>query len=464
MCPDTGLRYDENAGDGLAGQCLTMVAGTDTDPTGSATNPSSGPTTTTESTSMGPSTTMNPTEPTSSDGTDSSGTCGNAGQACCANDQCNDPGLACTSGGVCSCVSDIVSGSRHNCLLKVDGSVWCWGANDLGQLGTSANNFESTPIQVMASLGPGVDAMSALITTCVHRADNIAVCWGDNASGQVDPADLVSMTLGPTQNAVATSATRVANGRSHTCFGRSGANVATCFGDNTTSQLTGTDPGPGPVNVSGSTEFEQLQGGLNHTCGRGSNGAIQCWGNNAQGQLGADPMTVATSPTLFSVPLSPAGDVAVGRNFTCARVNTTIHCWGQNNLGQLGDGTGVNNFNPLTEAMVPGTVSVTDLIAADDHACVIADAGDLYCWGSNQNGQLRLPPDKMGADQTFTLVPVEIDIGDINAVDFAGGTTHSCVLGDDGRIFCWGTNSSGQIGDGTTAFAFDPTQVQVTCP
>ena len=99
--------------------------------------------------------------------------------------------------------------------------------------------------------------------------------------------------------------------------------------------------------------------------------------------------------------------------------------------------------------------------AGDQHTCVIDDAAALWCWGSNANGQLMLEPDGMGFDG-YTLVPVPIDVG-AGVLAVTGGVTHTCVLTDAAEVLCWGTNTVGQIGNGTTNYAFEPQVVPISC-
>jgi alpha-tubulin suppressor-like RCC1 family protein len=464
-CVESGMRYDENAGEGFGGLCVGAPGTSDTDPSGPGTT-TMGTESTTESTVTSMSTTASTTNVTETGTTtdDSDNTCGAAGQMCCDGDQC-EAGLTCLA-DQCGCVTGIVAGNRHTCISKANGSVWCWGANDLGQLGNQANAFESTPIEVGSDLGEGssVAALSAFQTTCALRSDDIAICWGQNANAQVDFEDLVSTVLPPTQNSAAAGTSLIAAGGTHTCFGKSGASIATCFGDNTNGQLTTATPSPGPVDLSGTFQFAEMEAGNQHTCGRTAAGDVFCWGLNTLGQLGVDPIGTPTSAAQIQVTLGQAADLAVGRNHTCARVGNEVHCWGQNANGELGDGTGTPQFSPATLAMLPAQLTVAELISYPDSTCALMTNGDLFCWGSNAFGQLRLPPDKMGEDQVRTLTPQQIDLDGLLAVDVAGGATHSCIRTDIGEVYCWGTNTQGQIGNGSTAFALDPTLVEVTCP
>lgn len=106
---------------------------------------------------------------------------------------------------------------------------------------------------------------------------------------------------------------------------------------------------------------------------------------------------------------------------------------------------------------------MTALVAAADQTCAVIANGDLYCWGGNQNGELLLDGRMMGGEDGFTFSPQAIDLG-LSVAQLATGITHTCALTTTGQLMCWGDNGQGQIGDGTTADALEPTPVQLSCP
>ncbi len=455
-CLETGLRYDDAAGDGLGGECVGEDTGTTSlDPTTNtmssldATSPTSLDTSTTQSTTLDG----------DSDSTEDTGpACGGVGEACCAGDEC-ETGLECDEGECRSCVSVLEAGDRHNCVLRHDGGVVCWGANDLGQLGDSGNPFEPVPVPAIATEpdDPIVE-ISAVRHTCVRSENGNVRCWGDNGANQVDPV-VGTPVLPATPATWATPSAHVSAGLSHTCV--ADATTGTCWGSNAESQLTSAAVGPGPIVYSHAGYLDLVLGG-NHSCGILVDDTLSCWGSNSHGQLAQDPATVmvVVDPTI--VPLPAAVDaIALGRQHTCALVDSAVQCWGRNDLGQLGDGSGAHQFTPVPVALPIEAGAVVALAAGTHHTCAIDDDGALWCWGSNDNGQLMLEPDKGGND-LYTLVPVEIELGE-GVVAVAAGQTHTCVQTDLARILCWGTNTEGQIGDGTTVFAFEPTQVEFEC-
>ena len=115
-----------------------------------------------------------------------------------------------------------------------------------------------------------------------------------------------------------------------------------------------------------------------------------------------------------------------------------------------------------TPVAVPGVANVTKVVGGYHHTCALRGDGAVLCWGGNQNGELLLAPDETGEDG-FALAPRPIELG-FAVAQLATGVTHSCALGTDGQVRCWGDNAQGQIGDGTVTDALEPTPAQISCP
>jgi alpha-tubulin suppressor-like RCC1 family protein len=366
-------------------------------------------------------------------------------------------------GAGCGCISAIAGGLRHNCAIKVDGTVWCWGANDVHQLGIPGNGNEPLPVEVSGAFGPASPAVEIVAwrQTCARRADGTVLCWGDNSFGQADPADtetpIASVTLD-----FATTTALVSAGGQHTCLARDEQPFVTCWGANDRGQLTGA-PGlaPGPIDMAEAVAFEQLTLGAVHGCARTVTGEVHCWGDNTNGQLAAPSDTTPSSNSLVPVSIPPAADIAAGRRHSCARAGEQVYCWGRNDQGQLGDGTGVQQEAPVLVSL-PANLGIAELESGPDHTCVVTIAGAVYCWGSNADGQLMLEPDELGFDG-YTLVPQQIELSD-GAQSLSAGEAHTCVLTDSGEVLCWGRNAEGQAGNGSMHYVFAPTPVELSCP
>jgi alpha-tubulin suppressor-like RCC1 family protein len=456
-CP-SGMRFDENAASDLAGECVGGE-GTGTT-TGTSTLTTEATLDTTQTTTT---LTTNDTSTLDASGSetmaDSGDQCGAVGQSCCdAGPACND-GLDCI-GSSCGCVTQIEIGDRHSCAVLVTGELWCWGANDLTQLGDSVNPFESTPVAAIAVVPDDpIREAEALNHTCVRSEQGNVRCFGDNGSNQVDPA-LMQPTAPATPATWIPAANHLGVGVSHSCA-TDGTNLV-CWGSNGEDQLTSAAAGPGPITFA-SGAVDELAIGGNHGCYL-QGGAVLCWGSNSHGQQATDTVmfpAIAT-PTAITLPAA-ASRLALGRQHTCALlVDNTIACWGRNDSGQLGDTTGMQQLAPVLVALPPEADTPIAITAGFQQTCMINDFGELWCWGSNASGQLMLEPDEMGND-AYTYTPRQIDVG-AAVLDVGTGQTHSCALTDDARVLCWGTNSAGQIGDGTTNYAFEPHEVMLQCP
>ncbi|MBL4688828.1 MAG: hypothetical protein JKY37_29835 [Nannocystaceae bacterium] len=461
-CP-SGLRYDENAGMDLGGQCVVLggtegSSGTEGGDDDGNSDSSSGSSRDSGDEVADTASTDDPPDDTGTETGEP--TCGASGEQCCAGDACS-AGLTCLGDG-CSCVASLTTGNRHTCVIKLDGSVHCWGSNTSGQLGQMVITESLVPVPV-TGFGVGMIAteLSARDHTCALRDDAIAYSWGSNTFGQVDPASGVIAIPTPTIASWATGATSIAAGAGHTCAARNNGTSSTCWGDNTNGQLTTLAAGPTPVNDVAGVVYSQIATGDDFTCAAQVTGTVSCWGSNAQGQLANDIVAVPSSVVPVAALVPNAASISAGAQHVCAHIGTGVRCWGRGDSGQLGDGLGANSATAVVVDL-PLTATTAQVVSGPNHSCVLTATGEVYCWGSNDSGQLMLEPDKLGEDG-FTLTPVLLDIG-TTAVQIATGATHTCVLASTGEVLCWGTNAEGQLGDGTTMYGFDPTPAQITCP
>lgn len=463
-CVPTMFRYEENAGDGLGGQCVMPVVATGSTTTTTTTtsegsdDSSSGATTTTTTTTTSGSSTDTDTD-TDTDATTGSD-CGGAGQTCCEEDICNT-GLECY-GGTCGCVSSIVAGHDHTCLTKVDGTVWCWGDNTYGQLGIAPGTASDTPTVLAGVFGvPAATHMAGSRSVCAVGDDGSASCWGANELMQAAPADINTSVL-PTPVTFSTGFELAGAGDSFGCFVHGDGLTVSCFGSNAQMQLgTAEDVAAGPFSATFVNAVVELGLGDQFGCARTITGQVLCWGSNADGQLAADPGAIPTSAAPRTIPINPSSDMAVGRAHACARVSNDVQCWGRNDVGQAGDGTGVQVVTPATIALPVGTIA--RLEGGPDYTCALYTTGELYCWGSNAGDQLLLEPDAMGFNG-FSLTPVLVDVGDLDVEAVTGGTQHACLMTTEHDVYCWGPNSLGQAGTGAPGYVFAPAPIALECP
>jgi alpha-tubulin suppressor-like RCC1 family protein len=183
--------------------------------------------------------------------------------------------------------------------------------------------------------------------------------------------------------------------------------------------------------------------GGEHTCALLNTGGVKCWGYNYYGQLGDGTTTNRYIPVSVSSLTSGVTAISAGRYHTCALLNTGgVKCWGYNGTGQLGNGYNNDRSTPVDVSGL--TAGVTAISAAHGHTCALLNTGGVKCWGNNSYGQLG----NGTTSNRYTPVSVSGLITGVNAIAAGGGYT--CALLNTGGVKCWGQNSYGQLGDGST--------------
>ncbi len=239
----------------------------------------------------------------------------------------------------------------------------------------------------------------------------------------------------------------------HTC-GLTPAGRAYCWGGNTWGTLGdgSTTASNRPVAVSGGPRFKAIESGSGHTCGVTDSGQVYCWGLNDEGQAGDDWVNRA----IVEPHLLPGNqfwvEVSAGHDHSCALTNEgAAWCWGDNVTGHLGSGDTFNrSFQPVR---VASPVSFTTVVAGYYQSCALADSGRMYCWGRNDQGQIG-----DGTNQNrFTPVAVA---GDLRFRALGGGDAFMCGITTDGSTWCWGSNRTGELGEPTLPSQTAPVEVE----
>lgn len=318
-------------------------------------------------------------------------------------------------------VASIATGAYHACALKEDGSVWCWGSNGAGQLGTPSIEGSVVPLQV-SGITEAIAITAGEAHSCALLADHTVRCWGANAAGQLG------------------------NG------------------------LTTQDPSPTPTPVKGLWDVVQLATGQAHSCARLKNKTVKYWGPNTRGQLGTGSTTFLPTPQVASV-LDGVSiqDLSLGDNISCAiRSDGFMVCWGNNDHGQIAP-------NDETEFLLkPHTItpwaaadSAVQLSIGSDHSCAVLKDRSVKCWGQKLYNQLG---DGASYYSGFAKVPPVTVPGISQASHIKVGLHFSCALtGNAGKLQCWGLNDHGQLGvspAGTPTGSATPVVVQslTRCP
>ncbi len=243
-------------------------------------------------------------------------------------------------------------------------------------------------------------------------------------------------------------------GSTHTCAVTS-LGLIYCWGYNYFGQLgDGTTQDrlkPVPVQ-GGALRFRRVTAGSYHTCGEATDGKAYCWGNNTWGQLGIGTTSGASRLT----PAAVVGGrtfswVQAGFQHTCGVTGGNAYCWGDNQFGQLGD-PGSTGFTRTSPVLVAGRLAFKWVDPGAKHTCGLTTSSQVFCWGSNSSGQLG------DGTTAYHLAPGPI-AGNRLYKQVSTGSVHSCALGIDHKAYCWGENVSGQIGDGTTSRRLVPRAV-----
>lgn len=345
--------------------------------------------------------------------------------------------------GLGSGVTAVDAGGAHTCAVKSSGKVNCWGAGISGQLGDGTHQQRTTPVEVKW-LDGAVHIAAGSAHTCAVTNSGGVKCWGWNGNGQL--GDGTTTIHGSPVNVVGLDGgiTAVAAGELHTCAVTSAGGLK-CWGHNGNGQIAdGTYPvHTVPVDLPGVTGgVTAMAGGWNHACFLTAAGGVKCWGNNGDGQLGDGTNTNRSSPVDVIGLTSGVTAVSAGAYHTCALTTAGgIKCWGANSSNQLGDGTATSRSSPVD---VSGLTSGVAAVAAGGlHTCALTNAGGVKCWGSNNSGQV--------GDGTTTSRSTPGDViglsSGVQAV--VAGWTHTCAVTNAGAVKCWGENDSGQLGDGT---------------
>lgn len=274
--------------------------------------------------------------------------------------------------------------------------------------------------------------------TCALLSDKTIQCWGSNVFGQLGNGSRTDSTA-PVKVDGINTATAVSSGFFHTCALLSNGTIR-CWGNNSDGQLGNgmTTDSTTPVKVDGINTAIAVSGGK---CALLSDKTIRCWGPNGFGELGNTTFVPSSIP-VGVISTNAATSISSGETHNCALLSDgAIQCWGNNISGQLGNGT--TNISSTPVGVTGLTTAAAAISAGGFHTCGLLFDRIIQCWGSNQSGQLG------NGTKTNSSVPVNVS-GINSATAVSGGQKHSCALLSVGTVRCWGLNLQGQLGNGIT--------------
>jgi alpha-tubulin suppressor-like RCC1 family protein len=293
-----------------------------------------------------------------------------------------------------------VGTSNHSVALKSDGTVWCFGNNGSGQLGDGTTTNRSTAVQVtgltgVVQIGAGSGISMAL------KSNGTVWCWGSNSVGQLGTGSLTPAT--------SSSA----------------------------------------VQVAGLTGVRAISTGSSFGMALKDDGTVWTWGHNGYGQLGINNTTDSSSAVQVTGVTGVAKITAGWYHAMALKGDGSLLVWGQDYQGQLGLGTS-GSIYPTAQALT-GFGPVTSMAGGSSHAMAILSDGTIWAWGDDSSGALGDSP-----SASSSTVPVYVAGFPATAACVNGGGAGSMAVESNGRLWSWGSNSSGRLGDGGTTTRFMP--------
>ncbi len=333
--------------------------------------------------------------------------------------------------------TQLAAGADFGLALRQDGSLWAWGRNTAGQLGSATNNGTDTANPTPTRVG--TDLYTQLAAGAQHslalRPDGSLWAWGNNLYGQL--GSTANNAANPTPMRVGTDLyTRLGAGAGHS-LALQATGTLYAWGDNAAGQLGISGAASAtPTAVPGT--YVQLAAGSSHSLALQANGALYAWGSNAAGQLGGSGGTAIATGTAL-----PTRSTAMGSGFGLAvRADGTLWAWGENTAGQLGDGTTTARTSPVQVGTDNDWVQVA---GGTSFSLALKANGTLWAWGSNDKGQLG----NIANSGTPTPTATPIQVTGSSYTRATAGAFHALALRADGTLYSWGWNVYGQLGNGT---------------
>lgn len=327
-------------------------------------------------------------------------------------------------------------GAAHCVALHSDGTVWAWGKNKEGQLGDGSQTKQPVPVRI-EGLRDVADVAAGYDHSLAVKTDGTVWAWGKNEMGQLGDGSTANRSS-PVQVSGLSGIAAVAAGGAHSLALGEDFRVW-AWGNNFDGQAgTGTDGNQytTPRPVSGLAGVIGIAAGENHSLAVQSGGALFAWGLNVASQLG-DGTDVSRSEPI-DTGLRDVVSTAAGSSHSLAVLGDgSVWAWGHSRFGQVGIGEIGDILK--TPTRLTGLDNAALVAAGKHHSLALLNSGKVWAWGQNLNGQLG------DGSQANRAAPVPIVVVD-TVVMPVGGEKHTTVIKTDGRVWAWGDNTAGQLG------------------
>lgn len=373
-------------------------------------------------------------------------------------------------------ITQVASGQFHTLALDSNGKVYAWGLNGDGQLGTGVPGVIRVPTAV-ATAGTPMDGKTIVAITAgdyfslALDSNGQVYAWGMNNFGQLgnnttaqSPLPIAVVTAGTPM--AGKTITAIASGESHSValdstgqvYGWGFNGIGQLGNDTNTNSSVPTATVTTGSSLAGKTVISLAAGG-NHTMAIDSTHQVHSWGFNGEGQLGTGTTENTRIPNLVAVtgtPMAGKNIVKIAPSvYHSLALDSTgqLYSWGINGNGQLGDGTNSRRLAPVSVATA-GTPMAGKTISAIEVGrsySVVADStGQVYSWGENNNAQFgnsTTTPSNLPVAVTTAGTPMAGKV----IMSVSAGMEHTIVRDNQGKVYGWGRNNEGQLGNDSTA-------------
>ncbi len=347
--------------------------------------------------------------------------------------------------------ADTNSIASHTIAIKADGTLYGFGSNQFGQLGTATGTNSLVPILV-TSFADAINVECGWACSFVRKSNGQLFAYGNNASGNLGNGNTTNASS-PIAVSIVPSGWSSVQGGGDFSFAIAGNGTIYAWGNDNNGQLgNGIVSGavPNPTQIGNSNNWKSIFTGTRHAVGIKSDGTLFTWGNNSNGQLGNGTNATSSNPVQVNSANANWISASCGDKHTMAiKSDGTLWGWGFNQFGQLGTGNNVDSNIPVQIGTQNDWV---DVECSGNITHIIKSNGTLWAMGENTSGQLGT------GTASNASIPVEVGISS-NWISVSSGTTHTVGIQSDGTMWAWGSNNAGNLGNNSSVPETSPVQI-----